>query len=73
MQREWQDFLRIIAEPASPTDEQVTSLISGWDAYFDRCKITDPIEQGKELRKMLSIRIKATGDISILAPEPEEE
>jgi hypothetical protein len=34
--------------------------------------ITDPDEQGRELRNVLRVRIAVTGNISILAPEDRD-
>jgi 5S rRNA maturation endonuclease (ribonuclease M5) len=63
---DWRTYLAIIARPA--TDEQVTKIIKGWEEYFAHYGITDPDEQGRELRDHLRIRVSTIGNISIRAP-----
>lgn len=70
----WRDYVTGLANTGKPaTAEQIASLIQDWERYFRMVGITDPDEQGKELRDLLRARIAATGNISILAPEKVSE
>jgi 5S rRNA maturation endonuclease (ribonuclease M5) len=66
MMEEWRKYLAVIA--GSATDEQVSKVIKGWEEYFASYGITDPDEQGRELRAHLRIRVATIGSISIRAP-----
>jgi hypothetical protein len=61
-----------MAEVAKPTQDQLISLVSGWDNYFARMHITGEKAQEQEFHGIMRARLHS-GVVSVVAPTLEAD
>lgn len=66
MVEQLKDDIRLMASLASPTNEQLNTLLSEWDDYFQKMRIPES-SQVVEFQGIMRARVMS-GSISLVAP-----